>query len=611
MAMPFQNVIDPTLLSATYSGQGLLPNDTLRSNGLVLSAPKPLTPPSSQPITPSGSFNNGIDAQTLMAANTLLTSFSGGIGSGFSPSTVAATASGRSGAQLDGHLPPSPPPPPPPPPPPTQPVPPLKRSRPPFPVTPLPPPLPQDPYHVQMPTPTSKLSAASVVREAIEVRQHIHALEHENRSLREKVDWLHAGLEAIIAQNEHLDGKVQEFEGWLASGRGGKAKPDSREDIDDDSSPESADESTDSGSEDESDCAPVNVVAATFRRFFGATSLSKKADLPPSYDPNSTEELPLLPGSQDVRQVRVYWAPQAKRGRDKDIDLHKHQHNARVCQVLANHCKEFGETYYPLAGKLLSSIFMCDLEEKFVKKLDRLQRIWKGTDGRQETAPGGNMTRNMFLNRAEGKLKYRIAKFNALPDGNRFKDQKYLSGLKKHLMSDDEDKVNDDGVVVENVYVARPPKHRSRLFQEFLDEVDAVVIPWSTKYTRRVKGEVKDTPPAQARKIENRFRRWMIDPAYLVEHPEYDVPDRIADNGKLWGDEHDPEELEAKKGEFRAKKRAAKAELKSKTPAKRRKTKGKDKSKGGKGKTKASEMVEEVEEEPSNDQNEMDGDWEG
>ncbi|KAK0229711.1 hypothetical protein EDD85DRAFT_972057 [Armillaria nabsnona] len=40
----------------------------------------------------------------------------------------------------------------------------------------------------------------------------------------------------------------------------------------------------------------------------------------------------------------------------------------------------------------------------------------------------------------------------------------------------------------------------------------------------------------------------MVDPAWLVkeENIKYDVPSRIAESGKLWGDEEDPEDLEVK-----------------------------------------------------------------
>ncbi|PPQ79798.1 hypothetical protein CVT26_012596 [Gymnopilus dilepis] len=51
-----------------------------------------------------------------------------------------------------------------------------------------------------------------------------------------------------------------------------------------------------------------------------------------------------------------------------------------------------------------------------------------------------------------------------------------------------------------------------------------------------------------SKKLEYRARRWMISPEWLKVpgNSVYDVPGRIAESGKAWGDPEDPEDIEAK-----------------------------------------------------------------
>jgi len=69
----------------------------------------------------------------------------------------------------------------------------------------------------------------------------------------------------------------------------------------------------------------------------------------------------------------------------------------------------------------------------------------------------------------------------------------------------------------------------------------------SRKYVKRVVGEPKDLPPPIAKKPVNRARRWMVAIEWLnkPENKDYDTPSRIAAGGVAWGDEKDPEEIEA------------------------------------------------------------------
>ena len=65
----------------------------------------------------------------------------------------------------------------------------------------------------------------------------------------------------------------------------------------------------------------------------------------------------------------------------------------------------------------------------------------------------------------------------------------------------------------------------------------------STQYTPRQRGEPKEQPLLSTKSFEGRARRWMVNPEWLTEHPESNTDDRVADNGRAWGDSQDPEEI--------------------------------------------------------------------
>lgn len=84
---------------------------------------------------------------------------------------------------------------------------------------------------------------------------------------------------------------------------------------------------------------------------------------------------------------------------------------------------------------------------------------------------------------------------------------------------------------------------------DFYEALDKEKDPAPTvRYIPRVRGDAKDIPPPTSNKLKNKACRWMIDAAWLAkeENNKYDVPSRLAESGKLWGDEDDPEDLEAK-----------------------------------------------------------------
>jgi hypothetical protein len=76
--------------------------------------------------------------------------------------------------------------------------------------------------------------------------------------------------------------------------------------------------------------------------------------------------------------------------------------------------------------------------------------------------------------------------------------------------------------------------------------IDAIVDPNpSMQYTVRERGEPKEQPPPMTKSLDGRARRWMVDPDWLKANPASNTLQRIAENGRAWGDPVDPEDTEA------------------------------------------------------------------
>ncbi|KAF8803059.1 hypothetical protein BYT27DRAFT_7110843, partial [Phlegmacium glaucopus] len=181
------------------------------------------------------------------------------------------------------------------------------------------------------------------------------------------------------------------------------------------------------------------------------------------------------------------------------------------------------------------------------------------------------------------KLDVRIRKRGNLDEKHELRDKKYDAAMVHTLMSEDEDSVKD-GQVIKTEFTSRPPVYRSVELEQFYKALDKLPDPVPPqKYIKRAVGMPKDIPPLIAKKLENRARRWMISSDWL-EKPEnkgFDMPSRISSSGVAWGDDKDPEEIEATQ-------RRVKEE---KADIKRQKTKvdvggKKEKVKKGKGKEK-------------------------
>ena len=60
----------------------------------------------------------------------------------------------------------------------------------------------------------------------------------------------------------------------------------------------------------------------------------------------------------------------------------------------------------------------------------------------------------------------------------------------------------------------------------------------------RVRGPSILIKPPRTKGVSQRVARWMVNPELLATNPHWLTTDRVAKNGKAWGDEEDPEEEE-------------------------------------------------------------------
>jgi hypothetical protein len=113
----------------------------------------------------------------------------------------------------------------------------------------------------------------------------------------------------------------------------------------------------------------------------------------------------------------------------------------------------------------------------------------------------------------------------------------------------------------------------------------AKYIPWE-------RSEPKEQPLPFMKTLDGHARRWMVSKEWLKENRDQDTPKQLADSGKLWGDEFDLEESEARlrkaveeKAEYKRSKQARISDASTlveefdKQPAVKRVKKGKGKAK--------------------------------
>ena len=91
---------------------------------------------------------------------------------------------------------------------------------------------------------------------------------------------------------------------------------------------------------------------------------------------------------------------------------------------------------------------------------------------------------------------------------------------------------------------------------DLLQAVDAIYIPLK-KFVERIRGPVKNVPPPDSRKLENRARMWMIAPHWLADPVNAPYLGRILISGRAWGDDENPGDLAKKRAEIAELKREA------------------------------------------------------
>ncbi|KAF8968603.1 hypothetical protein BDZ97DRAFT_1916036 [Flammula alnicola] len=422
-------------------------------------------------------------------------------------------------------------------------------ARRPFPVLSHPPPLPQMPNLLR---PTSKIQADLVCREFVMVENQVAVLQHQVQILISQNVWQQEEITRIqteTAQRIHeLETRFNERVTLLAANRPTRDEASEGDDDEDSSLEGSRDEAEESRAAGKgksyANHSIINMlVKETFHLFLGILVSSKKEHLP-VFVAGLPEELPFIHGSKDVRQLRFNWEKGSKG-----------PENALKLKVLSSHAMTHGRVMVTGVAPYLEHVTALELDRKMSAKYDSLRRTWQGKNGRRNT---GGIKRD---NRAHGKLEVRKRKREVLPAESEWKHAKYDAAFEYQQMSDDENTYDEQGKLLVDVYTSHAPGSRSEI------------------YIKRVQGEVKeDQGPPATKALKGQARHWMVDPVWLTNHPSFDNERTVAENGKLWGDETNPEELEERSAQMIAekKRRASGASAGGEKKKKAKKGKGKN-----------------------------------
>ncbi|KAL0056600.1 hypothetical protein AAF712_016794 [Marasmius tenuissimus] len=255
----------------------------------------------------------------------------------------------------------------------------------------------------------------------------------------------------------------------------------------------------------------------------------------PAY-PAEDEEWPLHPTTQQ-RLTRFRW----------DLKWNEEPNWATLKKV-STYVKDKGAIHLPAAKSALDEVSEKDCFERVKGRFIDLATAVKKTKKESGEVDGEDgdpdeKKKRTRQTRQKSKFEVRKRKRESLQLKDPLRDPKYDKAMAYTLMSGDEDDPNGDN------FISRKPTWRSEEANSFYLRIDAVNDPKPGKrYTKRVRGEPVDEPVPWTNKLELRARRWMVDVAWLEEpkNKQYDVPNRIAGSGKLWGDKDDPEDLLAK-----------------------------------------------------------------
>ncbi|KAG9219998.1 hypothetical protein CCMSSC00406_0006911 [Pleurotus cornucopiae] len=306
--------------------------------------------------------------------------------------------------------------------------------------------------------------------------------------------------------------------------------------------------------------------------------------------PEQGEDWPMRPDIPTQRLLRFKW--------DRD---HHDQHNWEMITFISDSIVRHGAAHSPRVAPAILVVSDEDRLESVKKQFKSLARKMKDAEksGRNENTPeqgandggearvdeGDGMVDEGLMqaqplvvpekverklkattrqSRARGKVEVRTRKRTMLPDKSIYKSSKYDAAFTPTAMSDDEDEFGN-GDVPTGRFISRAPLYRSQILIQLYQAVDACGDPAPAKrYIPRVAGEIKDIPPPVTKSLSTRIRRWMVNNEWLTNEANsiYDTPSRIAESGRQWGDEKDPEEIE----EAHRKAKEEKEEAKRKRP---------------------------------------------
>ena len=126
-------------------------------------------------------------------------------------------------------------------------------------------------------------------------------------------------------------------------------------------------------------------------KFLGVSKLGNKNDFPIIGEDTDLDDLPFIDGSEDIRQVRLYW--------DKP---YKFPANNSALMTIISFTWSHSSNYVSEAAPYLEKIKQGDLEARFITKYQALQKVYHGTMGKKSTKPGGELTKNKRDNCTRG-----------------------------------------------------------------------------------------------------------------------------------------------------------------------------------------------------------------
>ncbi|KAG6825375.1 hypothetical protein H0H92_003923 [Tricholoma furcatifolium] len=396
-------------------------------------------------------------------------------------------------------------------------------------------------------------------------------LSNQLRNVLKRVEVQEMEIEKLRAENKALKVDMEGLKAAAIDDNNGTTSGEDSE-SDEDCKPTIIEETVERSVLAYKDTAFKELTRYAFNHLMGIGKFTAES-APPYPADNNKETWPHLPGTTDP-VLRFRW--------DKPWD---HDDNFYSIRMIVGWMKRHGEEAVPASKKALLQISAEDHQQRVRERFTNLQRMVKEAakgkapeqvvDLVDETEDGGagvireepqirpTTTLATLRSRAAGKLKNRLVQRDKLPADSPWRHEKYDAAFVATLMSDDEDEYDENGKAT-NRFISRAPLYRSEEMKKLLEAIDSVPLDKSKRFVSRVRGDLVDVPPKTTKKLEFRARRWMVDEEWLAkeENEKWDVDSRIAESGKAWGDEEDPEVIVAKREEIKLAKKALATEKK-------------------------------------------------